>query len=58
MESASEWALSRSRSMELELKATPLNLSYRVSRRLTSAHDLRVTLTVLQTALPVGEARS
>jgi hypothetical protein len=58
MEFVSEWGLSRSRSTELALRVTPLNLSYRVSRHLTEAHDLRVTLTVLQVALPVGDAGS
>ena len=57
-EFSSEWGLERAAAAAFEIKATPLNLSYRVSRRLTASSDLRISVIVEQLPLPQGSTVS
>ena len=53
-EFSSDWGLERANTAGFEISATPLNLSYRVSRRLTRSTDLRIRIVVEQVPLPQG----
>jgi hypothetical protein len=55
-EFSSDWGLEISTSAAFEIKAVPLNLSYRISRRLTNSTDLRISVLVEQ--LPVTTSPS
>ncbi len=50
-EFSSDWGLETSTSAAFEIKAVPLNLAYRISRRLTNSTDLRLSVLVEQVAL-------
>ncbi len=55
-EFSSDWGVERAHTAAFEIKATALNLSYRVSRRLTTSTDLRIHVVVEQLPLPQGPA--
>ena len=56
IEFSSDWGVSQSTGTTAQISLTPLNLSYRVSRKLTESTDVQLVVYVEQVPLPVGEA--